>query len=141
MHARWVQALSIPVLANGNIRHIQDAHACLEYTGCDGVLSAESLLEDPALFSPRRLTSEVGGLPCPGWGAGGAYVWWGVLALEGCSLQAVGIGTHPGQSAVLVVCRPRQGCWGGHEGWGGLARPKRCAHVTRRHLASPGRGP
>ncbi|KAJ9528481.1 hypothetical protein QJQ45_020542 [Haematococcus lacustris] len=49
------QALSIPVLANGNIRHLRDALQCLEYTGCDGVLSAESLLEDPALFSPQRL--------------------------------------------------------------------------------------
>ena len=27
----------------------------MEYTGCDGVLSAESLLVDPALFSPSRL--------------------------------------------------------------------------------------
>ena len=58
------QALSIPVLANGNIRHLQDANACMEYTGCDGVLSAESLLEDPALFSPHRLEPEVR-----------AYVW------------------------------------------------------------------
>lgn len=49
------QALSIPVLANGNIRTLQDANECLEYTGCDGVLSAESLLVDPALFSPSRL--------------------------------------------------------------------------------------
>ncbi|KAF5832607.1 FMN-linked oxidoreductase [Dunaliella salina] len=54
------QALSIPVLANGNIRHIQDAQACLDYTGCDGVLSAESLLVDPALFNPRRLEPEGG---------------------------------------------------------------------------------
>ncbi|KVI02701.1 Aldolase-type TIM barrel, partial [Cynara cardunculus var. scolymus] len=44
-------ALRIPVLANGNIRHIDDARNCLEQTGADGVLSAESLLENPALFA------------------------------------------------------------------------------------------
>lgn len=48
-------ALSIPVLANGNIRHLQDCYDCMEYTGADGVMSAVSLLEDPALFSPIRL--------------------------------------------------------------------------------------
>lgn len=45
----------MPVLANGNIRALADVARCMEYTGAVGVLSAESLLEDPALFSPRRL--------------------------------------------------------------------------------------
>ncbi|KAJ0726414.1 putative tRNA-dihydrouridine(16/17) synthase (NAD(P)(+)) [Helianthus annuus] len=44
-------ALRIPVLANGNIRHMDDVNDCLEHTGADGVLSAESLLENPALFA------------------------------------------------------------------------------------------
>jgi len=48
-------ALTIPVLANGNIRDLADAYECMKYTGADGVLSAESLLEDPALYSQRRL--------------------------------------------------------------------------------------
>lgn len=47
-------AMSIPVLANGNVRDLGDAKRCMEYTGCDGVISAESLLVDPALFSPQR---------------------------------------------------------------------------------------
>ncbi len=48
-------ALRVPVLANGNIRHMGDVTACMAYTGADGVLSAEGLLWDPALFAPRRV--------------------------------------------------------------------------------------
>lgn len=44
-------ALNIPVLGNGNIRHVDDVESCLKETGCDGVLSADSLLENPALFA------------------------------------------------------------------------------------------
>jgi tRNA-dihydrouridine synthase 1 len=51
------KALHVPVLANGNLRNIQDVHYCLDATGADGVMSAEALLEDPAMFSPRRLES------------------------------------------------------------------------------------
>lgn len=54
------QALSIPVLGNGNIRTLADAHQLMEYTGVDGVMSAEALLEDPALFSTRRLQQPFG---------------------------------------------------------------------------------
>ena len=51
-------ALRVPVLANGDVLCLGSARRCLEATGCDGVLSAIPLLEDPALFSESR--GEVG---------------------------------------------------------------------------------
>lgn len=53
------EAVRIPVLANGNIRHIEDVRKCMEETGVEGVLSAEPLLENPALFAGYR-TAEWG---------------------------------------------------------------------------------
>ncbi|XP_021301212.1 tRNA-dihydrouridine(16/17) synthase [NAD(P)(+)]-like [Herrania umbratica] len=53
-------ALRIPVLANGNIRHMEDVQNCLEETGADGVLSAESVLENPALFAGFQTADWVG---------------------------------------------------------------------------------
>ena len=43
--------LNIPVIANGGIYCFEDVINCLTYTGCDAVMSAEALLENPALFS------------------------------------------------------------------------------------------
>ena len=43
-------ALSIPVIANGNVRKKGDADACMRETGVDGVMSATALLSNPRLF-------------------------------------------------------------------------------------------
>jgi tRNA-dihydrouridine synthase 1 len=44
------ETLSIPVFANGGIFTFGDVERCLAYTQCDGVMSSEALLENPALF-------------------------------------------------------------------------------------------
>ena len=79
----------MPVLANGNIRHLGDVDACLAYTGCDGVLSAEGLLADPALFAPRREPVASGDVSegMHGWVGGwvGAWVLAGVGGRDGGS--------------------------------------------------------
>lgn len=49
------QTLSIPVIANGGIATYDDCIKCLEYTGCDGVMSSESILEYPALFDNSQI--------------------------------------------------------------------------------------
>jgi tRNA-dihydrouridine synthase 1 len=40
----------IPIVANGGIASLADVRSCLAYTGADGVMSSEALLEYPALF-------------------------------------------------------------------------------------------
>lgn len=58
------EALHIPVIGNGNVRHKQDADEMIAETGVDGVMSAEALLEDPALFAKDRREGR-----WPAWGA------------------------------------------------------------------------
>lgn len=55
MIKRIKEELKIPVIANGGICTYEDVIKCLEYTGCDGVMSSESILEYPALFDNSKL--------------------------------------------------------------------------------------
>lgn len=61
MHANYdiirkiKETLKIPVIVNGGIATFQDVEKALEATGCDGVMSSESILEYPALFDPTRI--------------------------------------------------------------------------------------
>eukprot|EP01138_Halocafeteria_seosinensis_P012983 gb/GECG01013261.1/.p1 GENE.gb/GECG01013261.1/~~gb/GECG01013261.1/.p1 ORF type:complete len:505 (+),score=63.13 gb/GECG01013261.1/:1-1515(+) len=48
---RVKEALDIPVVANGGIFNLADAHRCLQETQCDGVMVSETILENPAVFS------------------------------------------------------------------------------------------
>jgi tRNA-dihydrouridine synthase 1 len=48
----------IPILANGNIANCNDVRRCLEYTGADGVMSSEAILEYPPLFWPLTTNTD-----------------------------------------------------------------------------------
>lgn len=46
----------VPIVANGNVITYQDVVTNLESTGADGIMSAEGLLDDPALFFESRIS-------------------------------------------------------------------------------------
>mmetsp|Transcript_12187 Transcript_12187/g.15984 ORF Transcript_12187/g.15984 Transcript_12187/m.15984 type:complete len:513 (-) Transcript_12187:47-1585(-) len=53
------QNLKIPVIANGGIEHFGDVQKCLAYTGADGVMSSEALLENPMLFDEQKSSPDI----------------------------------------------------------------------------------
>uniref|UniRef100_A0A7S3FV07 tRNA-dihydrouridine(16/17) synthase [NAD(P)(+)] n=1 Tax=Strombidium rassoulzadegani TaxID=1082188 RepID=A0A7S3FV07_9SPIT len=51
---RIKETLSIPVIINGGISTFADVERALEFTGCDGVMTSEGILEYPALFDGSK---------------------------------------------------------------------------------------
>ncbi|KAI4878064.1 hypothetical protein NFI96_011673, partial [Prochilodus magdalenae] len=49
-------SLSIPVIANGDIKNLQDVESMCQLTGVDGVMAARGLLANPALFAGYEYT-------------------------------------------------------------------------------------
>ncbi|CDK24702.1 unnamed protein product [Kuraishia capsulata CBS 1993] len=45
------EAVSCPVVANGDCRSLEDAIRISKYTGCEGVMSVRGILSNPALYS------------------------------------------------------------------------------------------
>jgi len=52
---RIKESVCVPVIANGNIQTFDDLEQCLRFTGADAVMSALTLLRNPALFSGRSV--------------------------------------------------------------------------------------
>lgn len=50
------ESLSIPVVANGDVTSLEGALRTVEETGCQGVMAARGMLENPAMYAGYRST-------------------------------------------------------------------------------------
>ena len=60
---QFKEAVSIPVIGNGDIWHAEDAVRMQQETGCDGVMAARGARGNPWLFSEIRALKETGKVP------------------------------------------------------------------------------
>ena len=45
------QSVGVPVVANGDIKSLRDMEETVASTGCDGVMAARGMLENPAMYA------------------------------------------------------------------------------------------
>lgn len=50
------QSLRIPIIANGNVKSLENAEAVYAETGCNGIMSAQGMLNNPSMFTGAPAT-------------------------------------------------------------------------------------